>query len=227
MHDNIEIGRRIRDRRKELGMTLQDVARAANVAASTVQRYEAGKFDRIKLPVLEAIADALKVNPEWLSLKTDDLRKLEPLGPVDDVRLQSRYLDIYPYKPTHRIPILGRISAGLPLYADENIEGYMVTELNGGAEYFALRVKGDSMTAARIFDGDILVVRRQDQVENGQIAVVLVNGDEATVKKFYRNGSTVILVPQSLNPEHQTQVYDATKTVIKVLGLVVQNIINF
>jgi len=227
MHDNIEIGRRIRDKRKELGMTLQDVARAANVAASTVQRYEAGKFDRIKLPVLEAIADALKVNPEWLSLKTDDLRKLEPLGPVDDVRLQSRYLDIYPYKPTHRIPILGRISAGLPLYADENIEGYMVTELNGGAEYFALRVKGDSMTAARIFDGDILVVRRQDQVENGQIAVVLVNGDEATVKKFYRNGSTVILVPQSLNPEHQTQVYDATKTVIKVLGLVVQNIINF
>lgn len=134
--------------------------------------------------------------------------------------------DIFPYKPTHRIPILGRISAGLPLYAEEHIEGYMMTELNGGGEYFALRVKGDSMTAARIYDGDLIIVRRQDYVENGQLAVVLVNGYDATVKKFYRTDTTVSLVPQSLNPEHQMQVYDASKTEIKVLGLVVQIVIN-
>jgi len=102
----------------------------------------------------------------------------------------------------------------------------MMTELNDGGEYFALRVKGDSMTAARIYEGDILVVRRQDYVENGQIAVVLVNGYEATVKKFYRTDTTVSLVPQSLNPEHQMQVYDITKTEVKVLGLVVQNVIK-
>jgi len=102
----------------------------------------------------------------------------------------------------------------------------MMTELNGGAEYFALRVKGDSMTAARIYDGDILVVRRQEEVENGQVAIVLVNGEDATVKKFYRTDTTISLVPQSLNPEHQMQVYDLKKTPIKVLGLVVQNVIN-
>ncbi len=102
----------------------------------------------------------------------------------------------------------------------------MLTELNSGAEYFALRVTGDSMTAARIYDGDILVIRRQEQVENGQIAVVLVNGEDATVKKYYRTDTMVSLAPQSLNPEHQMQIYEISKTEIKVLGLVVQNVIR-
>lgn len=131
------------------------------------------------------------------------------------------------YNPTHKIPILGRISAGLPLYAEEHIEGYTYTTLNGGAEYFALKVKGDSMNAARIYDGDTLIVRRQEVVENGQIAVVIVNDDEATVKRFYQTGTTVTLMPQSTNPIHQPQIYDAKATNIRVLGLVVKNEISF
>lgn len=115
---------------------------------------------------------------------------------------QSIPVGAYEYNPTHRIPILGRISAGLPLYAEEHIEGYTFTDLNGGAEYFALRVKGDSMTAARIFEGDLLIVRRQERVENGEIAVVMVDNDAATVKCFSQHGSTVILEPKSLNAEH-------------------------
>ena len=82
------------------------------------------------------------------------------------------------------------------------------------------------MSAARINEGDLLIVRRQDQVENGQIAVVMVNGEDATVKKYYRNGPMVSLVPQSLNPEHQMTTYDLRKTSIQVLGLVVQNVIQ-
>ena len=131
------------------------------------------------------------------------------------------------YNPTHRIPILGRISAGLPLYAEQHIEGYTYTELNHGGEYFALRVYGDSMTAARINEGDILIVRRQDIVENGEIAVVLVNGDEATVKRFHRDGDTVTLTPQSYNPVHQPQVYNIKKTPVRILGRVVQNQISY
>lgn len=122
----------------------------------------------------------------------------------------------------HRIPILGRISAGLPLYAEQHIEGYTLTDLNGGAEYFALRVAGDSMNAARIQDGDILIVRRQDEVENGEVAVVMVGDDDATVKRFYATGSTVTLMPQSTNPDHQPQIYDTTKTSIRVIGKVVE-----
>ena len=122
----------------------------------------------------------------------------------------------------HRIPILGRISAGMPLYAEQHIEGYTLTDLNGGAEYFALRVSGDSMNAARIQDGDVLIVRRQDEVENGEVAVVMVGDEDATVKRFYATGSTVTLMPQSTNPEHQPQIYDISKTTIRVIGRVVK-----
>lgn len=122
----------------------------------------------------------------------------------------------------HRIPILGRIAAGLPLYAEQNIEGYTLTDLNGGAEYFALRVTGDSMNAARIEEGDLLIVRRQEEVENGEIAIVMVGSEDATVKRFYSTGSTVTLMPQSTNPKHQPQIYDLGKTQIKILGKVVK-----
>ena len=132
-----------------------------------------------------------------------------------------------PYNPTRKIPILGRISAGLPLYAEEHIEGFTYTELNGGAEYFALRVTGDSMNAARIYDGDTLIVRQQDIVENGQIAVVIVGDDEATVKRFYKDGKQITLMPQSTNHIHQPQIYDSSQTHIRVVGLVVKNEITF
>lgn len=122
----------------------------------------------------------------------------------------------------HRIPILGRISAGMPLYAEQYIEGYTLTDLNGGAEYFALRVSGDSMNAARIQDGDVLIVRRQEEVENGEVAVVMVGDEDATVKRFYATGSTVTLMPQSTNPAHQPQIYDISTTPIRIIGRVVK-----
>lgn len=135
--------------------------------------------------------------------------------------------DAYPYNPTHRIPILGRISAGMPLYADENIEGYISTELNHGGEYFALRVHGNSMNAAYIIDGQIIAVRRQDIVENGEIAVVMVGDDEATVKRFYRDGDIVTLEPQSLDPDYRVQIYNLKNTTVRVLGKVVQSVISY
>lgn len=122
----------------------------------------------------------------------------------------------------HRIPILGRVSAGLPLYADEYIEGYTLTDLNGGAEYFGLRVHGDSMNAIGINDGYLIIVRRQEEVEQGEVAVVLVDGDDATVKRFYSSGTTVTLMPQSTNPEHKPRMYDLSKTEVQILGKVVK-----
>lgn len=135
--------------------------------------------------------------------------------------------DAIPYAPTQRIPILGRISAGLPLYAEEQIEGYTYTDLNHGGEYFALRVHGDSMDAIRIYDGDLLIIRKQDVVEDGEIAVVMVNDDEATVKCWHRRENIVMLEPKSTNPTHQMQIYDAKETPIRVIGKVVQNQIMY
>lgn len=122
----------------------------------------------------------------------------------------------------HRIPILGRIAAGIPIYAEENIEGYTYTDLNGGAEYFGLRVRGDSMDAAGIKDGYIVIVRRQDIVENGDIAAVLIDDQDATLKRFSRQGDTVTLMPQSTNPENHPFIYNLKETHVKILGLVVK-----
>ena len=110
----------------------------------------------------------------------------------------------------------------MPIYAEENIEGYTYTDLNGGHEYFGLRVRGDSMDAAGIKDGYVVIVRRQDIVDNGQIAVCLIDGEEATLKRFSQLGNTVTLMPQSTNPDHRPFIFDITKTHVDILGLVVE-----
>lgn len=161
------------------------------------------------------------------SLTPDEAVEFYKLSGFDDVTEVTE--EEIPYSPTTRIPILGTISAGLPLYAEEHIEGYTYTDLNHGNEYFGLRVKGDSMTAARIHEGDIVIIRRQDYIENGEIAVVIVGDDEATIKRYYQdeNSPIVTLTPQSYNPEHQPQTYDARKTNIRILGKVVRVQIDF
>ena len=202
------IAKRIREARNKAGFTQKEVADRLGMTYQAISNYERG-INRIEVSILSALCNLYGTTvPEILQ--------------GEDYEQKKNPVQFEEYNPTHRIPILGRISAGLPLYAEENIEGYTYTELNGGAEYFALRVKGDSMTAARIFDGDIIIVRRQDIVENGQIAVVLVNDQEATVKIFSRHDHLVTLMPQSHNPIHQPQIYDLHETKIDVLGLVVK-----
>lgn len=184
------------------------------------------------------VANALSIKPSTFSSWCTG----QKMPRMDKIELLSKYFGILksdliedktnnkvgtPYIPTHRIPILGRISAGLPLYAEEHIEGYTYTDLNHDGEYFALRVSGDSMNAINIHEGNILIVRKQDSVENGSIAVVLVDGQDATVKRFYQSGRTVTLLPQSTNSDHAPQIYDLQKTDIRVLGKVVENKILF
>lgn len=124
--------------------------------------------------------------------------------------------------PVRSVPILGRIAAGQPLLAEENREGTLPiadSALPGrGEDIFALRVRGDSMIDAHIIDGDLVLVRRQDSVEPGEIVVVLVE-DEATVKRFSRDGTLIVL-----KPEHPTMapiVVDPSRQRVQVLGKVV------
>ena len=105
-----------------------------------------------------------------------------------------------PFDPALTAPLLGTVRAGLPMYAEENIEGYIPITRKDGARYFWLRVRGDSMNAVGISENDEILVREQPEVENGQLAVVMVNGDEATVKYFRQEGSLVVLTPKSFNP---------------------------
>lgn len=204
---------RMKELREEKGISMKEAARQLNMAYTTYVNYEKGEREP-NSETLISIANFFDTSIDYLLGKTNSRNLPSVSGAV-------------PYHPTHRIPILGRISAGLPLYADEHIEGYTYTDLNGGAEYFALRVSGDSMNAIRIYDGDLLIVRRQDIVDNGDVAVVLVGDEDATVKRFYKEGNTVTLMPQSTNPEHQPQIYDARKTRIRIQGRVVRNEIAY
>ena len=191
---------------KHANMNTAGLAAALCVPFSTVSDWVHGrKYPR--MDKVQAIADYFGITKSDLTEERSPL----PSGAVP-IDLSS----------CHRIPILGRISAGLPLYAEEHVEGYTLTDLNGGAEYFGLRVQGDSMNALRINDGDIIIVRRQEEVEQGEVAVVLVDEEDATVKRFYCSDTTVTLMPQSTNPEHKPQLYDLSKTSIRVLGTVVK-----
>ncbi len=196
------------------GKTQSDVCQLTGIGKSAISQYIKGSFVP-KQQRVYAIAKALNVSESWLMgydvpPEREDKPKHTPeLTPIE-------------YNPTHKIPVLGRISAGLPLYAEENIEEYIYTELNGGNEYFGLRVEGDSMNAARICDNDIIIVRQQEQVEDGEIAVVMVGDQDATVKRFHREGRNVFLTPQSYNPVHKVQVYDLKETNIRIVGKVVQ-----
>ena len=199
------IGQRIKSLRRAAGMTQEELGAKLGLKKAAIHKYETGLVD-LRSSTLEKLAAALDTTPAYLlGLEDPPL----PAGAV-------------PYQPTQRIPILGRISAGLPIYAEQNIEGYTFTDLNGGAEYFALRVSGNSMNAIGINDGYLIVVRRQEEVENGEVAVVMVGDEDATVKRFYATESTVTLMPQSTDPSFQPQIYDLRRTKIKVLGKVVK-----
>ncbi len=207
----MSLGSRICELRRKKGMTQSELGACCGTTKQTIYKYETGVVTNIPLDKLEQIAGALDVTPSYLTGWEKEERPPLPEGAIP--------IDFSKY---HRIPILGRISAGLPIYAEEHIEGYTLTELNGGAEYFALRVTGDSMNAARVNDGDLVIVRRQEEVESGEVAVVRVGLEDATVKRFYRTGTTVTLMPQSTNPAHKPQIYDLAVTEITVVGKVVK-----
>ncbi|MBE7032911.1 MAG: helix-turn-helix domain-containing protein [Ruminococcaceae bacterium] len=211
----------IEKRRKELGLTLEAVGKYVGVGKSTVKKWETGYIENMKRDKIALLAKVLKVSPlEIMGISPEDLRDINVVPFNQSIGT--------PYNPIiHEIPILGRIAAGLPLYAEEHIEGYTYTEHNGGAEYFALRVKGDSMNAAQISDGSTIIVRRQPEVENGEIAVVRVNKEDATVKRFKKEGNIVQLIPQSYNPKHDIQIYNTKETYIEVIGKVVECKVEF
>lgn len=155
------------------------------------------------------IANVLNVNKDWL------------MG--YDVPMDRNVIDINSdiSIETYPIPLYGEISAGEPNWAEEDLEGYLpiAPELMGiinPQEYFFLRVNGESMNKI-MRNGSFALIHKQDYVENGEIAVVLVNGDNATIKKFTKQDNIIVLEPESNDPEFKTQVYDK-KTPIRILG---------
>lgn len=187
----LEIYKRIRARREELGISQEELAkRLGYKSRSSINKIEKGEND-IPQSKIVAFAQALQTTPE---------RLMGWEQPTESSAI-PKLPNIEPYTPT-MVPIVGTIAAGTPILAEENIEGY--APLQDKKADFALTIKGDSMIGDNIHPGDIVFIRQQPTVEIGEIAAVLIDGD-ATLKHFYRDGDSVTLV--SSNPKYKPMVY--------------------
>ena len=192
----MNIGQRIKARREEFGISAEDLGQKIGKAKTTIYRYELGLIEKMPTSVLEAIAAALQTSPAYLmgwtenkSLSSWQAQNFDNISPVQ----------------TQRVPMLGEIACGKPIWANEDRESYVQAGVNIKAD-FCLIARGDSMIGARIHDGDIVFCRSQNMVENGEIAAVII-GDEATLKRVYYYPDKQKLVLQAENPKYEPFVY--------------------
>ena len=183
----LEFGRRLEEAREENKLTLKELGDKVGLSESTMSRYERGLVD-VKRPTVISLAEVLGVNPAWLS----------------GFPGADKYLPELADPKIKQVPILGRIACGGPIVMHENIEGYENAPAGIDVD-FCLLVKGDSMINARIFDGDVVCIKQQPTVENGEIAAVIINGEEVTLKRFYQIGENVIL--RSENPKYRDLIF--------------------
>lgn len=184
----LELYKNIKRRRQQLKMTQTDLALKMGYAdKSMIAKIEKGNVDLPQSKIL-AFANVLETTPGEL-MGWD--YEAEPTEAVDNIYKLDKI----------KLPMLGKVACGEPIYADEERESYIMVGTDIGAD-FCLQCQGDSMINARIHDGDIVFVKKTDIVENGEIAVVIID-DEATLKRFfyYREQNLVILKPE--NPKYQ------------------------
>ncbi|HEC2158973.1 TPA: helix-turn-helix domain-containing protein [Staphylococcus delphini] len=164
---------------------------------------------------------------DWINAKTyPRIDKIELLADYFNVTkadlVEDKEKQVLETLPVKKIPVLSKISAGMPIYTEENLIDYIyfaTKNLNSNKEEFGLCVSGDSMD--KLFqDGDIVVVEKDAIVENGQLGVVMINGYNAIVKRVRYNNDQIILIPESNNPQHYPQVYGKNDEV-KIVGRVV------
>ena len=189
----VRVGNKIKKYRKEVGITLKELGEKIGVQKSAIAKYENGRVKNLKRGVIAKLADALQCSPTYLmGLEEEN----------NDMKLSN----IIPIT-THKLPMLGEIACGEPRFANENRESYVDAGTNIKAD-FCLKAKGDSMINARIMDGDVVFIRRQPVVENGEIAAVAID-DEATLKRFYRDETTGTITLVAENPAYAPMVFTA------------------
>lgn len=190
------IGTRLRYLRKQDGVTQQQLADAIGVAKSTISMYENGLREP-DFETLEALADYFNIEMNTFFPGRHSVSTLHPLP------------------PNRTYPLVGDIACGTPILAEQNITEYINFPGDLRAD-FCLRCRGDSMIGARIYDGDIVFVRQQPDVEDGEIAVVLIE-EETTLKRIYRTDGVLTLMPD--NPAYPPMVYTGSQLdQIRILG---------
>ena len=204
----MSIGKKISGRRKELGLTLEEIGSLVGVSKSTVQKWESGYISNMRRDKIPLLAKALKMNPSELI--------------EDDTAEPSNISDIFT-EGIYKIPVFETVSAGFGAYASSDIIDYIPVFVRNPSEVpnlMGIRVSGDSMYP-KIEDGDIIVVHKQSSVDSGSIAVMLLDGEEGLVKKVEYGSDWIDLV--SINPEYKTKHFEGAEVLrLQVVGLVKQ-----
>lgn len=190
-------GERIRERRKVVGMSADDLAQRIGVSRSTMFRYENGDIEKMPMNILYPIAAALNTTIEYLMGWDEN-------GAEGNGDTLHYFDNIYPIS-SKVFPVLGDIACGQPITVNEEKELYVTAGTDIHAD-FCLRCKGDSMIGARIYDGDIVFIRKQEMVDNGEIAAVIIN-DEATLKRVSYFPDQNIIILKAENPKYADLIY--------------------
>lgn len=197
-------GDRIRIAREAKGLTQEELGEILGTSKQTIYKYEQNVVTNIPSDKIELMATALGVEPAYI-MGWDKGAK-----------------DIIPFTASHKAPIVGSIPAGYPVLAFEEIEGYADIPYPDEENYFFLRVKGDSMEP-KICTGDLVLIRRQDCAEDGQIVAARVNGDEATLKRYKRQKDTVLLLPENQKYEPRiVPISDFESGYAQIIGIVIE-----
>lgn len=192
-------GERLKELRKSNHLTQQTLAEMLNVDRTTVVKWESDK-NLANQDILDFLCDKFGVTLDYL------------LG-RNNIVIKNNWIKVY-----------GSIAAGIPLEAIVDITDYeeISEEMAKSGEYFALSIKGNSMSP-RIQDGDVVILKKQEKVDNGEIAAVLVNGNEATLKKIKILDNGLALIP--LNPEYETMFYTSEQVAnlpVRIIGKLVE-----
>ncbi len=200
------MGQRIYSLRKQRKMTQEDVAKRLGVAVQTVFKYEKGIVTNIPLDKLEVLARILDTTTTYLT----------GWGGEDEDSGRERIKNLITADLV-KIPLLGEIAAGEPILAQEEHESFVEAGSDLHAD-FCLKVHGDSMINARIYDGDVVFIHKQPMVENGEIAAVIID-NEATLKRvyYYPEKNKLMLTPE--NPAYEPFVFmNEELSNVRILG---------
>lgn len=211
----------IRQRRIDLGLSMEDVAIACGVAKATVSRWESGDIENIKSNKIKSLAKVLQIKPSVLI--DDDLddnyfyeEKTSNLSAPRDVSFIT-------------IPLYGDISCGNGMFVDDNIIDTIEVVANGltgdASDYFAQVASGDSMINAGIEDGDLLIFKKSSVIDNGQIGSFCIDDSIATCKKFKEGETFIQLIP--MNPSYDPIVIDLNNANFRVVGILKRAIKEF
>lgn len=209
----MSMGENIKQLRLKHNMTQEELGKHIGVQKSAIRKYESGLVQNIPRASIQIMANLFGVKPSYIMGFEEDETETLKLPP--EARPVTR----------RRFPLLGNVACGEPIFAEEDHDAYISADADIDAD-FCLTAKGDSMINARIFDGDILFVKKQSIVNDGEIAVVLIEND-ATVKRVYydRENNIITLVPE--NPLYKPMRYSGEQlNQIRILGKVISGQYN-